>query len=302
LTGTPDVARRLRAGKAGEFSGDAGGSDGRRRRRRPACGKDGRMTAIDFSAFVDELAKVAGESVLPFFRTALSVDDKGGQGRFDPVTAADHAAETAMRMLIRRTFPDHGIIGEEYGAERTDAEYVWVLDPIDGTKSFISGMPAWGTLIGLMRGGEPVFGTMSQPFTRELFSGDGGAARYRGPAGERALRVRPCATVSEAILFTTSPRLMNEADRGVFGRVEDAVRLSRYGGDCYAYCMLAAGHVDLVIETELKPHDIIPLIPIITGAGGVVTTWENGAAQAGGRIVAAGDARLHAAALQMLTG
>src|SRR5258705_9943807 len=168
------------------------------------------MTAIDFQAFLDELATVSGETVLPFFRTALSIDNKGGPGGFDPGTAADHAAETAMRTLIRRSFPSHGIIGEEYGEERADAEYVWVLDPIDGTKSFISGMPAWGTLIALLRAGEPVFGLMNQPFTCERFSGDGGAALYRGPAGQRDLRVRPCAGLDEAMLFTTSPLLMNE--------------------------------------------------------------------------------------------
>src|SRR5246500_1672626 len=130
------------------------------------------MTAVDFAAFVDELATVAGETILPFFRTALNVRDKGGPGSFDPVTAADHAAESAMRALIRRTFPGHGIVGEEFGSERADAEYVWFLDPIDGTKSFISGMPAWGTLIALTRRGEPVFGMMNQPFIREHFSGD----------------------------------------------------------------------------------------------------------------------------------
>ena len=188
------------------------------------------MTAIDFQAFLNELATVSGETILPFFRTALSIEDKGRPGSFDPVTAADHAAETAMRALIRRTFPSHGIIGEEFGEERADAEYVWVLDPIDGTKSFIAGMPAWGTLIALAAAGEPVFGMMNQPFTRERFSGDGGAAHYRGPAGERALRVRACAELAEAVLFTTSPRLMNAADRAAFGRVEDdgpAVALRR---------------------------------------------------------------------------
>jgi myo-inositol-1(or 4)-monophosphatase len=177
-----------------------------------------------------------------------------------------------------------------------------VLDPIDGTKSFISGMPAWGTLIALLRSGEPVFGMMNQPFTRERFSGDGAKAHYRGPAGARDLRVRPCTELAQAVLFTTSPLLMNAGDREVFGRVEQAVRLSRYGGDCYAYCMLAAGHVDLVIETELKPYDVVPLVPIITGAGGVITTWQGGTPNAGGRIVAAGDKRVHAAALQMLAG
>ena len=257
------------------------------------------MTAIDFASFVDQLASASGETILPFFRTALAVENKKAGG-FDPVTAADRAAENAMRALIRKNFPDHGIVGEEYGSERTDAEYVWTLDPIDGTKSFIAGMPAWGTLIGLMRFGEPVFGMMHQPFTRERFSGDGGAARYRGPMGNRVLRVRQCASLREAVLFTTSPLLMNAKDRKSFSRVEDKVKLSRYGGDCYAYCMLAAGLVDLVIETEIKPHDIVPLIPIITGAGGVVTTWENGPAQNGGRVVVAGDARVHEAAMEVL--
>jgi myo-inositol-1(or 4)-monophosphatase len=260
------------------------------------------MIPVDFAAFVDELAGVAGEIILPFFRTALSVQDKGGPGAFDPVTAADHAAETAMRSLIRRHFPSHGIVGEEFGTEHPDAEYVWFLDPIDGTKSFICGMPAWGTLIALTRHGHPVFGVMDQPFTRERFSGDGAAAHYRGPTGKRDLRARPCASLAEAILFTTSPRLMNAPDRLAFGRVEEAALLSRYGGDCYAYCMLAAGHVDLVIETELKPHDVLALVPIITGAGGVITTWDNGPPQAGGRIVAAGDKRVHAAAMALLTG
>jgi myo-inositol-1(or 4)-monophosphatase len=257
------------------------------------------MTAIDFSSFVDQLATASGDTILPFFRTALAIENKK-TGGFDPVTEADRAAEQAMRALIRKQFPDHGILGEEYGSERTDAEYVWVLDPIDGTKSFISGMVAWGTLIGLMRFGEPVFGLMHQPFTRERFSGDGGGARYRGPAGDRKLRVRECASLTDALLSTTSPLLMNEADRAIFRKVENKVKLSRYGGDCYAYCMLAAGHIDLIIETEIKPHDIVPLIPIIVGAGGIVSTWENGPAQNAGRIVVAGDKRVHEAALKML--
>jgi myo-inositol-1(or 4)-monophosphatase len=259
------------------------------------------MTAIDFSAFVDELATVSGEAILPFFRTSLGVEDKGSAVGFDPVTAADRAAEVAMRTLIKRSFPAHGIIGEEYGNERTDAEYVWVLDPIDGTKSFITGMPIWGSLIGLTRGGAAVVGVMHQPFVRERFTGDGRAARYRGPAGERELHVRPCAKLNEAILFTTSPQLMSAPDRAAFGRVEHAVKLSRYGGDCYPYCMLAAGHVDLVIETGLKPHDIVALIPIIEGAGGIITTWEGESAVKGGRIIAAGDKRVHQAATTILS-
>jgi histidinol-phosphatase len=260
------------------------------------------MTAIDFTAFVDELASVAGETILPFFRTALSIDNKAGPHGFDPVTAADRAAETTMRALIHRTFPGHGIVGEEFGSEHPEAEYVWVLDPIDGTKSFISGMPAWGTLIALTRNGAPVFGMMNQPFIQERFSGDGRVAHYRGPAGERDLHTRPCGQLSEAVVYTTSPLLMNEKDRASFRKVEEAARLSRYGGDCYAYCLLAAGHIDLVIETGLQPYDVIPLVPIITGAGGIVTTWENGKPEAGGRIIAAGDKRTHAAAIELLNG
>src|SRR6266403_5071403 len=174
------------------------------------------MTAIDFSAFVDELATVSGETILPFFRTSLGIHDKSLGGRFDPVTAADRAAEAAMRTLIHGACPAHGIVGEELGVERPDAEYVWVLDPIDGTKSVIAGMPAWGTLIALTRGGEPVFGMMHQPVTRERFTGDSNAARYRGPAGDRALRVRRCDKLGEAMLMTTSPLLMKAADRAAF--------------------------------------------------------------------------------------
>jgi myo-inositol-1(or 4)-monophosphatase len=260
------------------------------------------MTAVDFAAFVDQLATVSGEAILPFFRTSLGIENKTVGGGFDPVTAADRGAEQAMRALIRGNLPAHGIVGEEFGNEREQAEYVWFLDPIDGTKAFISGMPIWGKLIGLTHFARPVFGMMHQPFTRERFTGDGGAARYRGPAGARQLMVRRCAALEDAILFTTTPLLMNDDDRRAFGRVEDAVRLSRYGGDCYAYCMLAAGHVDLVIETGLQPHDIVALIPIVTGAGGVVTTWEGEPAAKGGRIVAAGDPRVHAAALALLRG
>src|SRR4051812_40651907 len=260
------------------------------------------MTAIDFAAFVDQLATASGEAILPFFRTSLGVEDKGSATGFDPVTAADRAAEIAMRTLIKRSFPEHGIVGEEYGNERASAEYVWVLDPIDGTKSFIAGMPIWGSLIGLTHNGAAAYGMMHQPFIGERFAGDGGAAHYRGPAGKRALHVRACPTLADAMLFTTSPQLMNAADRAAFGRVEAAVKLSRYGGDCYPYCMLAAGQVDVVIEAGLKPHDIAALIPIIDGAGGVITSWEGSTAVQGGRVVAAGDKRVHAAAMKMLGG
>jgi myo-inositol-1(or 4)-monophosphatase len=258
------------------------------------------MTAVDFEAFVDELATLSGTAIMPFFRTALGIEDKSGGRGFDPVTEADRAAEAAIRRRIQTTFPGHGVMGEEYGSERLDAEFVWVLDPIDGTKSFIAGMPGWGTLIGLLRNGEPCYGMMHQPFTKERFSGDGGSARYRGPGGERGLRVRPCAGLADAVLYTTTPRLMPDAERRIFSTIEEKVKLSRYGGDCYAYCMLAAGFIDLVIEAALQPYDIVALIPIVEGAGGVITTWEGEAAHRGGRIIAAGDSRVHAEALAML--
>ncbi|MCK0198395.1 histidinol-phosphatase [Ancylobacter sp. 6x-1] len=259
------------------------------------------MAAVDFEAFVHELADVSGRAILPFFRTALGVEDKTrGTAAFDPVTAADRASEQAMRALIGRHFPAHGIRGEEYDDERLDSEFVWILDPIDGTKSFIAGMPAWGTLIGLTRHGAPCWGMMHQPFIRERFYGDGSVARYRGPAGERRLLVRPCERVADALMFTTSPLLMNDADRARFEVVERQVRLSRYGGDCYGYCMVAAGHVDLIIETNLKDHDIVPLIPVIEGAGGIVTDWDGNPALGGGRVVVAGDRRVHAEALELL--
>ena len=163
------------------------------------------MTVIDFTAFIGRLATTSGETILPFFRTSLGIDNKAtGQG-FDPVTEADRAAEAVMRRLIKANFPQHGIVGEEFGNEREDAEYVWVLDPIDGTKSFIAGFPIWGTLIALLHRGTPVFGMMHQPYIGERFSGDSGSARYHGPSGERKLAVRRCASLKEATSFTTSP-------------------------------------------------------------------------------------------------
>ncbi|MGO4871240.1 MAG: histidinol-phosphatase [Roseiarcus sp.] len=271
------------------------------------------MTAVDFAAFVERLAQVSGEVILPFFRTTIGAEDKSRGGVFDPVTEADRGAEAAMRRLIAQTFPAHGVIGEEYGQDRPDAEYVWVLDPIDGTKSFISGLPTWGTLIGLMHRGKPVYGMMAQPFTRERYSGDGKRARVRclapsrgdAPPSEwttRGLRTRACASLAEATVMTTNPSLIrDDADRQAYLRVEHAARLARYGGDCYAYCALAGGFVDLVIETNLKPHDVVALVPIVTGAGGVMTTWDGGDAAKGGRIIAAGDPRVYDEARRALS-
>lgn len=242
--------------------------------------------------FLDRLADAAGESIMPHFRAAGQIDNKAATG-FDPVTAGDRAAEAALRKLINETHPAHGIMGEEYGDENLDAEKVWVLDPIDGTRAFISGLPVWGTLIGLLSGGVPSIGMMAQPFTGERYSGDGRQACYTGPGGPRALASRPCGSLADAVLSTTTPALFKDAEREAYLRVEDQVRLVRYGYDCYAYCMVAAGFMDAVIETGLHAYDIVALIPVIEGAGGRVTNWEGGPASSGGRVVAAGDPHLH---------
>jgi histidinol phosphatase-like enzyme (inositol monophosphatase family) len=258
------------------------------------------VPAVDFAAFVEDLATQSGHAILPFFRTSIAASDKARGGAFDPVTEADRAGEAAMRQLIRRTFPSHGIIGEEYGNEREDSEFVWVLDPIDGTKAFISGLPLWGTLIGLLRNGEPCYGLMHQPFTRERFFGDGGTAHWRGQQSERPLRVRPCARLADATLSNTSPTMFDGPQLEAFRRVESEARLTRYGYDCYAYCMVAAGHIDVVVEANLKPYDIVALVPIIEGAGGTVTTWSGESPAKGGAIVASGDKRLHEQVLERL--
>ncbi|MDB5509477.1 MAG: hisN [Hyphomicrobiales bacterium] len=263
------------------------------------------MTAVDFARFVEDLATASGEAILPFFRTQMGADDKSGGGVFDPVTEADRAAESIMRRMIEQSFPEHGIIGEEFGVKNPDAEYVWVLDPIDGTKSFISGMPVWGTLIGLQHDGRPCYGMMHQPFTRERFAGDSKSALWRGldrlgkPA-ERRLHARSCANLASATLMTTHPGLLAPGTLDPYRRVEEKVRLSRYGGDCYAYSMIAAGHVDLVIESGLQAYDIVALVPIVEGAGGIVTNWQGGSPADGGAIVAAGDRRVHEQALELL--
>jgi myo-inositol-1(or 4)-monophosphatase len=271
------------------------------------------MSAVDFETFVNRLATISGEAIMPFFRTAIAAEDKAHGGAFDPVTEADRSAELVMRQMIKNTFPEHGVIGEEFGVDNPEAEYVWVIDPIDGTKSFICGFPTWGTLIGLMHHGRPCYGMMHQPFSRERFFGDGATAFWRGPAKtvvagqgqieeKRRLSTRACPTLAQATLMTTSPALIAPHRLADFQRIERQVRLSRYGGDCYAYCALAAGHVDLVIETGLKPYDIVALIPIIEGSGGVITTWEGGNPASGGEIIASGDPALHRIALDLLAG
>jgi myo-inositol-1(or 4)-monophosphatase len=252
-------------------------------------------------ALFDRLADAAAAAILPHFRSALIADNKADTG-FDPVTEADRGAEQAIRALIAEAFPDDGICGEEFGEAGLPAEHVWYIDPIDGTRSFIAGVPIWGTLIGLARAGRPAIGMMVQPFTGEHFVGDGTRAWYRGPGGPRDLACRPCVGLDEAILFTTDPKMFNAAERPRYDAVEGAVRLARYGCDCYAYCMLAAGLVDLVIESDLNAYDIMPLVPIVEGAGGVITDWTGAPVTGGGAIVAAGDARTHRAALALLGG
>jgi histidinol-phosphatase len=236
---------------------------------------------------------------MPHFRAHPVVDNKDASG-FDPVTAADRAAEAAMRRLIAETYPDHGIVGEEFGNQREDADYVWVLDPIDGTRAFIAGLPVWGTLIGLTFRGDPMLGMMAQPFTGERYAGDGETAWCTRAGTTETLNTRSCSSLAGATLFTTTPALFKGGVRRAYDRVENAVRLARYGCDCYAYCMVAAGHADIVIEPDLKPYDIVALIPIVTGAGGRVTDWQGGSAATGGNVVATGDPGLHDAVLARL--
>jgi myo-inositol-1(or 4)-monophosphatase len=255
----------------------------------------------EIAGFIDELADASARTILPLFRTSLVIDNKLAGQQFDPVTAADRAAEAVMRDLILARYPEHGILGEEFGNDRITAEYVWVLDPIDGTRAFISGLPTWGTLIGLTQTGRPALGVMNQPFTGERFAGDTRRAWYRGPDGSRDLKTRACADLSDAVMLTTTPALFTDAERVVYDEIEASVRLARYGTDCYGYAMVAAGQADVVIESGLKPYDIVALIPIIEGAGGVVTSWTGGSAASGGRVLACGDHRLHEMMLAKLS-
>jgi histidinol phosphatase-like enzyme (inositol monophosphatase family) len=258
-----------------------------------------RVSNAALAEFAHELADRSGAAILPHFRTALAVANKETAG-FDPVTIADRDSETVMRGLIEERFPDHGIAGEEFADRPANGPYCWALDPIDGTKSFIIGMPTWGTLIGLLHDGRPVLGMMNQPYTGERFWGTADGARFRNASGERAMRTRACASLGEAILATTSPSLFKREEGPRFEQLSSAVRMTRYGGDCYLYCMVAMGCIDIVAEAGLKPFDIIPLVPIIEAAGGRVTTWDGGDPTGGGQILVTGDPSLHEAALARL--
>ena len=250
-------------------------------------------------AFFDLLAEAAKKETLPRFRVGADVVNKEASG-FDPVTEGDRAAEAAIRALIEQHFPDHGILGEEHGRENDGASHVWVIDPIDGTRAFISGLPVWGTLIGFQEKGRAVMGLMDQPFTGERYFADGERSWYSGPDGERQIRTRDCGGIDNAILFTTSPHLFQGEDDRRYREIERKARLFRYGCDCYAYALLASGHIDLVVENSLKPYDVGGIIPIVEQAGGVMTTWDGGRPEMGGYIIAAATPKLHAEALEIL--
>jgi len=252
-------------------------------------------------AFFSEVATVAAAETLPRFRRFNEIDNKYTSG-FDPVTEADRAAERAIRAVIGREFPEHGILGEEYGPENIDRSHVWVIDPVDGTRAFISGLPVWGTLVGLTVDGDAKAGMMSQPFTGELFYSDGEGSYLVRDGAEQRLSVRSQAKLEDATMFTTTPALFKGELRKGFDRLENSVRLSRYGVDCYAFAMLAGGFADIVVEAGLQPYDIVALIPIIEQAGGVVTQRDGGPAEKGGDIVAAASAELHQAALELING
>lgn len=239
------------------------------------------------------LADVSAEQIMPRFRTRLEVANKAEE-RFDPVTEADKEAERAIRDVLLERFPEHGIIGEEFGKHQPEAECTWAIDPIDGTRAFIQGMPTWGTLIALTENGRPVCGMMNQPFTGERYWSDGAKSYYRDPAGLVTQIECRSITVAEAEMSTTSPDLFEtEPEIRAFTALKQQVRQCRYGTDCYAYTLLAAGHVDVVLETGLEIYDIAALIPIIENAGGKVTDWQGQFPSEGGQILACGDPSLH---------
>ncbi|MGH1349823.1 MAG: histidinol-phosphatase [Methyloligellaceae bacterium] len=256
------------------------------------------QSRIELVKLLNSLADISADTIMPFFRSDLEVQDKAAPGSFDPVTLADQNAEQAIRDKIGKHFPDHGIIGEEFDdkpAENTiNGEYHWVIDPIDGTRGFMSGFPTWGTLIGLLQNSAPLMGMMNQPFTKERYWSDSQKSYYAGPDKKHELRTRKCSDIESAIMSSTDPAMFKTPeDIAAFSKIHQQARLTRYSGDCYSYCLLAAGHIDLVMERGLKIYDIAPLIPIIENAGGVVTCWDGTEATNGGKIIAAGDPTLH---------
>ena len=258
------------------------------------------MTTSDlnaFLAFAEQLADAAGGVIKPYFRSSLSVDQKADES---PVTIADRDAEQAMRAIISETYPDHGIEGEEFGAVRTNAPYVWHLDPIDGTKSFITGRPLFGTLVSLAHHGKAIVGIIDHCMMNERWTG---AVDRQSRWNGQPIKTRACAELEDAVLYATSPKMFKQpSEADAFSRVEDAVALPMYGGDCYAYGLLAMGFADIIVEADLDTHDYLAQIPVIEGAGGIITDWEGQALtpHSDGRIIAAGDRRVHARALELL--
>lgn len=250
----------------------------------------------DLLSLAHRLADTAGSVVRPYFRAGVEVHGKADKS---PVTVADRAAEQAIRDLIAKVAPDHGVIGEELGATNASAELCWVIDPIDGTKAFITGKPMFVTLLALLHRGEPVLGVIDQPVLRERWIGAAGRpTQLRGAPSH----VRPCASLAEARLSTSGPQYFTPPAKQAFDRVAAEAQIVSYGGDGYQYGLVASGDLDIVIESGLKHHDWAALIPVITGAGGVVTDWEGHPLRADGpgQIVAAGDPRCHAEALALL--
>jgi len=245
-----------------------------------------------YLALAGELAERAGAIIRRYFRQKIAVEQKPDR---TPVTIADREAEKAMRELIEAHYPAHGIWGEEFGRVRPEAEYTWVLDPIDGTKSFISGVPLFGTLIALAFKGKPVLGVIDQPISRERWVG---ASGHESKLNGKPVKTRPCADLREATLFASSPDMFEGAAASGFERLRGAVRLTRFGADCYAYGLLAAGFVDLVVEANMKPYYYCALVPVVEGAGGIITDWQGKALSlhSDGRVAASGDPRLAEAA------
>ena len=244
----------------------------------------------ELDAFLIELNAAAAGAILPLFRGDHGLENKFQHG-FDPVTEADKGAERAIRALITARYPDHGVIGEEYGEDRPDAEFVWVLDPVDGTRAFIAGLPLWTTLIGLRHQGRPVLGSIGQSFLGELYIGHAGGSRLISGGTSRPLKVRACPKLTDALIATTDPEgCFSGAELGAWTQVRAAARLARLGCDAYAYAMVAAGTMDLVVEAGLKSWDIESAIPLLEGAGGLVTDWRGQpVGQHGGQVALAGD-------------
>ena len=256
----------------------------------------------DIRATAAELADAARVATLEHFRTPDLNADTKETTHFDPVTVADRASEVAMRAILARRRPADGILGEEFAATTGTSGLTWVLDPIDGTRGYLSGTPTWGVLISIADENGPIYGLIDQPYIQERFEGGFGVAEVNGPMGRAALKTRPPRSLSQAIMLTTFPEIGTKAESDAFQRVAGQVRLVRYGMDCYGYALLAAGQVDLVIEAGLQTYDVQAPIAVIEAAGGIVTNWQGRSAHQGGQVLAAANADIHAAAMALLNG